>query len=313
MRHDRAADRARVEQGDDGRASSSISPRTFSRTAVLAQRAAGGAGRSRAELRGRFGIPVVAYDSTAGGVSADGRTLVLIRPRARFPRTDTTFAVMSAKPLLRLRRIVRLPGDFSYDALSPDGNSLFLINYISPPTRRSTACVSTTSRATASTPTGRRSAREGRRDERLPRDPRLQRRRPLGLHALRRRGQAPVHPRARHARAQGGLHRPRRPGVRGGRHRLRPAARIWLRRRAAGRPPRARSSRRSRRRRSASAPARQRARRGRGQRSATRPVRACCGRRSAPRLVAGLLARRFTRRRARPPREQEIVAPEVTG
>jgi hypothetical protein len=30
-------------------------------------------------------------------------------------------------------------------------------------------------------------------------------------------------------------------------------------------------------------------------------------------LVAGLLARRFTRRRARPPREQEIVAPEVTG
>ncbi len=74
----------------------------------------------------------MAYDSTAGGVSADGRTLVLIRPRARFPRRQTTFAVMSTKPRLRLRRIVRLPGDFSYDALSPDGRSLFLINYISP-------------------------------------------------------------------------------------------------------------------------------------------------------------------------------------
>ena len=101
------------------------------RTAVLAQRA-GGVVTGRVDLRGRFGIPVVAYDSTAGGVSADGRTLVLIRPRARFPRRQTTFAVMSTKPRLRLRRIVRLPGDFSYDALSPDGRSLFLINYISP-------------------------------------------------------------------------------------------------------------------------------------------------------------------------------------
>jgi len=101
------------------------------RTAVLAQQA-DGVVTSRSDLRGRFGIPLVAYDSTAGGISADGRTLVLIRPRARFPRRDTTFAVMSTKPHLRLRRIVRLPGDFSYDALSPDGHSLFLIKYISP-------------------------------------------------------------------------------------------------------------------------------------------------------------------------------------
>jgi hypothetical protein len=57
---------------------------------------------------------------------------VLIRPRVRFPRADTTFAVMSTKPRLRVRRIVRLRGDFSYDALSPDGSSLFLVNYISP-------------------------------------------------------------------------------------------------------------------------------------------------------------------------------------
>ncbi|HEV2787219.1 MAG TPA: hypothetical protein VGV67_12555 [Solirubrobacteraceae bacterium] len=101
------------------------------RTAVLAQRSATGAVTSRVNLRGRFSIPLVAYDSTAGGVSADGRTLVLIRPRARFPRAQTTFAVMSLKPRLRLRRIVRLRGDFSYDALSPDGTALFLVNYIS--------------------------------------------------------------------------------------------------------------------------------------------------------------------------------------
>jgi len=102
------------------------------RTAVLKQDAASGAVTSRADLRGRFGIPLVAYDSSAGGLSADGPTLVLIRPRAGFPRRATTFAVMSVRPRLGLRDTVRLRGDFSYDALSPDGRSLFLINYLSP-------------------------------------------------------------------------------------------------------------------------------------------------------------------------------------
>lgn len=101
-------------------------------TAVIAQRASSGAITSRTDLPGRFGVPLVAYDSTAGGISADGRTLVLVRPRAGFPRAITTFAVMSAKPVVRLRRIIRLRGDFSYDALSPDGRALFVINYISP-------------------------------------------------------------------------------------------------------------------------------------------------------------------------------------
>ncbi|MEY2440673.1 MAG: hypothetical protein QOJ46_99 [bacterium] len=101
------------------------------RTAILAQKAATGSVTSRLQLAGRFGIPLVAYDSTAGGLSADGHTLVLIRPRAGFPRRTTTFAVLSTKRWLRLRKIVSLPGDFSYDALSPDGRSLFLINYLS--------------------------------------------------------------------------------------------------------------------------------------------------------------------------------------
>lgn len=101
------------------------------RTAILAQRTADGAVLSRSNLRGRYGIPLVAYDSSAGGISGDGSRLVLIRPRTRFPRGETTFAVLSTKPLLRLRRTIRLRGDFSYDALSPDGRTLFLINYLS--------------------------------------------------------------------------------------------------------------------------------------------------------------------------------------
>ena len=102
------------------------------RTAILQQRVKTGAVMSRLNVRGRFGIPLVAYDSTAGGISHDGRTLVLIRPRTGFPRRETTFALLSTSGFVRLRRTIRLPGDFSYDALSADGRSLFLINYVSP-------------------------------------------------------------------------------------------------------------------------------------------------------------------------------------
>jgi hypothetical protein len=82
-------------------------------------------------LRGRFAIPVVAYDGSAAGVSADGRTLVLVRPREKFPRAATTFAVLDA-PRLKIREIVTLRGDFSFDALSPDGRLLYLVQYVSP-------------------------------------------------------------------------------------------------------------------------------------------------------------------------------------
>ena len=131
-----------VEDSPDGVLSDDGTSRYLSvtlagRTAILAQQARTGAVTSRAELRGRYGIPLVAYDSTAGGIAHDGRTLVLIRPRAGFPRKTTTFAIFRTKPYLRLRQTVRLRGDFSYDALSPDGRSLFLINYLSAtdPTR----------------------------------------------------------------------------------------------------------------------------------------------------------------------------------
>jgi hypothetical protein len=91
--------------------------------------------RSRV-LPGDFTIPAVAYDRSAGGLSADGRVLVLIQPRVQFPRARTTLAILDAR-LLRVRTILRLPGDFSFDAISPKGNLLYLIQYVSPrdPTR----------------------------------------------------------------------------------------------------------------------------------------------------------------------------------
>jgi hypothetical protein len=87
-------------------------------------------------LTGTFTIPAVAYDSSASGLSADGRTLVLIQPRQAFPRSDTTFALLDTRTL-RLQRTFRLRGDFSFDAISPRGRKMFLINYTAPadPTR----------------------------------------------------------------------------------------------------------------------------------------------------------------------------------
>jgi hypothetical protein len=87
-------------------------------------------------LRGHYAIPAVALDSSAGGLSADGGTLALIRPRLSFPRARTPLAILDTDPLRLLKRVT-LPGDFSFDAISPGGAWLYLVQYLSPtdPTR----------------------------------------------------------------------------------------------------------------------------------------------------------------------------------
>lgn len=81
-------------------------------------------------ITGAFTIPAVAYDGTSSGLSADGSTLVLIRPRTAFPQARTTLSVMDARSLRR-REVLRLPGDFSFDAISPDGATIYLVQYLS--------------------------------------------------------------------------------------------------------------------------------------------------------------------------------------
>jgi hypothetical protein len=87
-------------------------------------------------VRGSFTIPAVAYDASASGLSADGKTLVLIEPRVSFPRQVTRFVLLDTRKL-RVRRAITLRGDFSFDAVSPHGTTMFLVNYTSPgdPTR----------------------------------------------------------------------------------------------------------------------------------------------------------------------------------
>jgi hypothetical protein len=87
-------------------------------------------------LPGTFTIPAVAYDGSAGGLSADGTTLILIEPRTSFPRAATRLLILGSNSL-RPRRLVKLKGDFSFDAVSPNGSWLYLIHYVAPndPTR----------------------------------------------------------------------------------------------------------------------------------------------------------------------------------
>ena len=79
---------------------------------------------------GAWGIPSVAYDGSTGGISHDGSTLVLATTRSGFPlRKRTSFELLSAKRGFLSR--IDLRGDFSYDALSPDGSKLYLIQHVS--------------------------------------------------------------------------------------------------------------------------------------------------------------------------------------
>ena len=71
-------------------------------------------------------VSTVAYDGSPTGLSADGRTLVLAQPRDTFLRRRSTFAVFAADGL-RPRASFTLRGDFSLDAVSPDGRRLYFI------------------------------------------------------------------------------------------------------------------------------------------------------------------------------------------
>src|SRR3954453_15786739 len=91
----------------------------------------GGLLQGHASLPGAFTIPAVAQDGTTSGLSANGRTLVLVRPRLAYRQRRTHLAVLDARTL-RTRHLITLRGDFSVDALSPDGRSLYLIQCTAP-------------------------------------------------------------------------------------------------------------------------------------------------------------------------------------
>ena len=96
-------------------------------TTIAAVRTTDGRVLRYGTIRGGFGIPLVAFDGTAEGVSRDGTTLVVADAAAR--TDETRFAVLRTSTL-RLAKAIRLPGRWAYDALSPDGRTLYATQYL---------------------------------------------------------------------------------------------------------------------------------------------------------------------------------------
>jgi hypothetical protein len=97
-------------------------------------------------LKGSYSVPAVAYDGTGGGLSADGRTLVLNGFIPEYPPKRARLALLDTELFLRhphrpgQRRpahaisYVNLNGHFAFDAISPDGSTIYLIHYLSEAT-----------------------------------------------------------------------------------------------------------------------------------------------------------------------------------
>jgi hypothetical protein len=100
-------------------------------TLVTELRRAGGATVRSQTIAGRFGIPLVAYDASAEEVPATSPYVVLeerTNPGALARRTS--FVVLSTRDLHVVRRFT-LGGAFAFDALSPDGATMYLTQHSS--------------------------------------------------------------------------------------------------------------------------------------------------------------------------------------
>lgn len=83
-------------------------------------------------ISGQWGVPMVANDGTPGGLSRDGRLLVLAdaAPQRNTLRAVSRFLLVNGRTL-RIWRHIDLRGDFAFDALSPNGRTLYLIQHVS--------------------------------------------------------------------------------------------------------------------------------------------------------------------------------------
>jgi len=100
-------------------------------TLVTELRRAGGATMRSQTIAGRFGIPLVAYDASAEEVPATSPNVVLEeRTNPGVLARRTSFVVLSTRDLHVVRRFT-LGGAFAFDALSPDGATMYLTQHAS--------------------------------------------------------------------------------------------------------------------------------------------------------------------------------------
>lgn len=76
-------------------------------------------------VAGSFGVPMLTYKGPGGGLFRDGSTLVL---QSTGYSANTTFQLVGTSSLA-VRDTIALKGTFAFDALSPDGSKLYLIQH----------------------------------------------------------------------------------------------------------------------------------------------------------------------------------------
>jgi hypothetical protein len=96
-------------------------------TVVRAAKASGGEIAMSQTIAGSFGVPMMTQNGPGGGMFRDGSTFVL---QSIGLEPTTQFALLSTQDLSTRDRI-SLNGTFGFDALSPDGSMLYLIQHSS--------------------------------------------------------------------------------------------------------------------------------------------------------------------------------------
>jgi hypothetical protein len=76
-----------------------------------------------------FGLPQVAADGNVAGLSADGGTLVLISQGGPINRAEL---LVLGTNKLRVRNEIELEGQYSFDAIAPDGRHAYVVEYPQP-------------------------------------------------------------------------------------------------------------------------------------------------------------------------------------
>ncbi|MDX6486034.1 MAG: hypothetical protein QOF43_1187 [Gaiellaceae bacterium] len=101
-------------------------------TSLLRIEAKTGFVQQSSDLVGMWGVPVATYSNQAGeGLTVDGRSLVLADIQTSYPRTSSAFSILDTR-FMRARLTFSLKGDFAYDAISPNGKRLYLIQHVDP-------------------------------------------------------------------------------------------------------------------------------------------------------------------------------------
>jgi hypothetical protein len=84
-------------------------------------------------VRGAFGIPFVAADGTTGGLARNGHRLVLAAAPYGTPSPAFSRFLVLDRRNFRVQARLRLRGTWAFDAISPGGSLMYLIQYLGAP------------------------------------------------------------------------------------------------------------------------------------------------------------------------------------